>query len=217
MATHPLGLRTAGVVAVVALGVLGACGDGEPTPDEAFDPLATTIAPPDLDGPLPPVDAINAEGLFGDELAALGLRLTNRGGLIDRSGGGYVKSVNGDHYALYVEPISDDYSVDDYAANLLVLARLMGPELMDRYPDLASYDVCQEPPAGEVEDRYPPPATQIDLSRDLVESVDWENATHDDLFALRGEGGVVRVSPAIADVLGVDGGDTDATITTEAG
>lgn len=186
------GLATVLLAASVAL---AACGDGEPTPsDEAFDPLATTIAPPDLDGPLPPVDAINAEGLFGDRFTELGLRLTNRGGLIDRSNGGYVKSVRGDHYALYVEPIDDSYSIEDYADNLIVLARMVGPELMERYPDLVSYDICQEPPAGEIEDRYPPPATQIVLGRDLVEAVDWETATVDDLLALRERGGTVVLS-----------------------
>ncbi len=188
------------VAASLATALLGfaACGDGEPTPtDEAFDPLTTTIAPADLDGPLPPVDAINAEGLFGDEFAALGLRLTNRGGLIDRSNGGYVKVETGDHYALYVEPVSESYSVEDYADNLLVLARLVGPALMDRYPGLVSYDICQEPPAAEQEDPYPPPATQIDLSREQVDAVDWETATVADLFALRDRGGVVNVSDEI--------------------
>lgn len=198
----PFPRRLAATLLAVALLVVGACGDGDPTPtDEAFDPLATTIAPADLDGRLPPVDAINAEGLFGDDLAALGLRLTNRGGLIDRSNGGYVKSVLGDHYALYVEPIDAGYTAADYADNLLVLARLVGPALMDRYPDLASYDICQEPPAGEAEDRYPPPATQIDLTREHVEAVDWDNATVDDLLELRDVGGVINLSAEIQEEL----------------
>ena len=85
----------------------------------------------------------------------------------------------------------------DYADNFLVLARIVGPELMQRYPDLESYDICQEPPAAEQDDPYPPPATQIDLDRAQVESLDWDTATVADLFALQDVGATVRVTPEI--------------------
>ena len=81
--------------------------------------------------------------VFADDLADLGLRLTDRGGVLERDG--YVASATGTHLALYVAPIGT-YSEDDYAAGVLTTARLLGPEIFRRWSALESFDVCQEQP-----------------------------------------------------------------------
>jgi hypothetical protein len=192
--------RVLSIIMPIAV-LLAACGDGEPTaaaPPTPEELLGTTIVPIDLDGDLPPVDAIHADAIIGADLAALGLRLTNRGGLIDRSDNGYDKSVTGTHYALYVEPILDSYTIDDFAVNLVALTKATAPVLFDRYPGLESYDICQEPRSIDDNALYPPPVTQIELDRGQVESIDWETFDLATLFAQRDTGGTVRISPSVA-------------------
>ena len=93
--------RTLLVVAAVLLAAvqLVACGD-----DDSADREPTSSGE---DG-LPPDDALDLRPLYGDALAEVGMRLTDRGGLIDTSGGGYEPSPTGRHLALYVEPIDSD-------------------------------------------------------------------------------------------------------------
>ena len=108
---------------------LGSCGD-----DAADDAPAAAPRPADLD---------DVRAVFADDLAELGLRLTERGGVLERDG--YVESTTGTHLALYVEPIGD-YSDDQYAEGILTTARLLGPEILRRWDALESFDVCQEQP-----------------------------------------------------------------------
>lgn len=153
---------------------------------------------------LPPVDVLDSADLFEPELTALGLRLTDRGGLIDRSDGGYEKSAQGDHFALYVEPIDDaGYTLDDFATNLVELTRLTAPRVFDAYPGVVSYDICQEPtPALDTDPDAdePRPLTQVQLTRDRVEAIDWETFDTAALFAeSTGDGNFVFVSGPIAE------------------
>ena len=166
------------LTAVLALGVAG-CGDdngaeGEPTPPGE---VPSTIDP----DALPPPTAEELEPLYGDALAAVGMQLTDRGGLIDRSGGGYVASPEGRHLALYVEPIDADRTMQEYYDGILDVA-LVFSDIYDRWPSLQSYDVCQEPPdpqGNQVEE--PLPVTQIELSRAESDAIDWDNVTVEDL------------------------------------
>lgn len=202
MPTRP----TLTLLAAMAL-LIGACANGddddtasvaEPGAITIIDPLASTIAPPVLDGSLPPVDSINAAPLFADAFDDLGVELTNRGGLIDRTDGRYQKSATGTHYALYVEP-TGEYSVDDFVAGLVDLTRATAPFLFERYPDLESYDICQEPNDVDDASQYPPPITQIEFTREQIESVDdWDAFDLDALFALRDSGGRVSLSETVA-------------------
>lgn len=180
--------RIVGLLVPLAVLVAGCGGDEAPV-----TPPAGSAA---VDG-LPPQDPLGVEALFADDLEAMGLRLTDRGGLIDTTGGQYVASAEGDHYALYVEPIRNDYRVADFVDHVVPLAVLVGPELMARYPALASYDICQEPTAAEDDGDAPRPVTQVHFDRALVERVDWETLDLAGLVALRDEGGTVVFSEIV--------------------
>jgi hypothetical protein len=165
---------------VLALGLV-ACGD-----DDSADPTTTTLAAdatttstPDPED-LPPAGALELESIYGPQLAELGLRLTDRGGLIDRSGGGYEPSATGRHLALYVEPIGDR-SVDEYIEGIRTVAVLLS-DAFERWPALESYDVCQEPvDDGTQEESEPLPVTQIELTREEAAAFDWDTVTVVDL------------------------------------
>jgi hypothetical protein len=174
--------RTLLVVALAAALAVGlaACGDddgaeGEPVPPGSDG--STTVDP----GSLPPAGALDLEPLYGDALAAVGMKLTDRGGLIDRSGGGYVASPTGRHLALYVEPIEDERSTEAYYDGILDVAVIFS-DIYDRWPGLETYDVCQEPPDpfGRQE-AEPLPVTQIELSRSQSDAIDWDSVTVEDL------------------------------------
>ena len=168
-----LALLLAGVVAAGP----PACGDD----DTAGAPEPETEAGSTSDPPgLPPARALDLEPLYGEALASLGMQLTDRGGTIDRADGGYEASPTGRHLALYVEPI-DDRTIDEYFDGILDVA-LVFSDVYDRWPDLESYDVCQEPtdPDG-TQGPEPLPVTQIELSRAQSDAIDWDTATVEDL------------------------------------
>ena len=173
-------LLTVALAACLAAGV-AACGDDDDAGGQAAsstaDPDATSTAP---DSELPPPHALDLEPLYGDALAALGLQLTDRGGTIDRSGGGYIASPEGTHLALYVEPI-DDRSMDEYIDGILDVAVVFS-DIYDRWPGLETYDVCQEPtdPDG-TQGPEPLPVTQIELTRAESDAIDWDSVTVEDL------------------------------------
>jgi hypothetical protein len=134
--------------------------DAEPTTTEA--PTGTGAA---LDGDLPPPGPFDIEPIYGEALAELGLRLTSQGGLIDRSDGGYAPSADGDHLAIYVEPIGD-YTVADYIEGIHTVA-VVFQDVFQRWPGLATYDVCQEPGASwSSGNTRSLPVTQIELTRE---------------------------------------------------
>ena len=165
-------------LAVVLTSGVAACGEddgaGEPTPPEDLPSTIDTEA-------LPPPTALELEPLYGDALAAVGMRLTDRGGLIDRSGGGYVASASGQHLALYVEPIDADRTMQEYFDGILDVA-LVFSDIYDRWPELQTYDVCQEPPDPDGnQGEEPLPVTQIELTRAQSDAIDWDSVTVEDL------------------------------------
>ena len=175
------------VVALAATLAMGAaaCGDddgaeGKPTPPteaaetSSTEPGETTTTADQED--LPPPNPLDLEPLYGEALAAIGMKLTDRGGTIDRSGGGYVASPDGTHLALYVEPIGDR-TTEQYIDGILDVA-LVFSDIYDRWPGLESYDVCQEPldPDG-TQGPEPLPVTQIELTSEESEAIDWDKVT----------------------------------------
>jgi hypothetical protein len=186
------GRRSAALTVTISLLLsAAACGDdgGEgtaatdpPTSTTAADTTSasstsTTAMPAD---PLPPAAATDLEPIYGAALAELGLRLTDRGGLIDRAGGGYVPSAEGTHLALYVEP-TGDRSIPQYIDGIRGVAVVFG-DVFERWPGLVSYDVCQEPvevPGESVGE--PLPVTQIELTREEAEAIDWNTVSVVDL------------------------------------
>jgi hypothetical protein len=172
--------RVLAVVGVALLSFASACGEDDGADGEIVPPsgevTSSTVDPDDL----PPASAEDLEELYGEALAAIGMRLTDRGGLIDRSGGGYVASPTGRHLALYVEPTGERTLAEFYDGILDVA--LVFSDIYERWPGLESYDVCQEPtdPDG-TQGPEPLPMTQIELTRAESDAIDWESVTVDDL------------------------------------
>lgn len=146
----------------------------------ASDPSATlpstaptsTTAPSADAGARPPADALDLEPYYAARLASLGLRLTDRGGLIDVGGSGYRPSATGTHLALYVEPIGDRTAVQ-YIDGIRDVAAVFA-DVFDRWPSLESYDVCQEPVDNDgTQEPEPLPVTQIALTREQSAAIDW--------------------------------------------
>jgi hypothetical protein len=175
---------TTGLVGLVMVLVVGltACGDGDAAqpPRSTIDPAEITTTEPESGGALPPAGALELEPIFGAPLAELGLELTDRGGLIDRSGGGYEPSAAGTHLALYVEPIGSR-TVTQYIDGIRGVAVVFA-DVFERWPGLESYDVCQEP-AGEDDPSgaEPLPVTQIELTKAEAAAIDWETVSVIDL------------------------------------
>ena len=174
---------------VVAAGlvVLGGCGD-----DAGSDTAAVATAPPDSAtettapaGIEPPEDFAALDALFGPALADVGLDLTRAS---------VVQFERGPHIALYGVPAADADDATDYLARLLPSTVASGEIAFDRFPAVASFDICQEP-TGAASDA-PPPETIVVLTREQWESVpDWGEAELVDLLdaATTGAGGQVEV------------------------
>lgn len=191
------------VLAVLLAAGVAACGDGG---DDA-QPVPSTIDPADIttteaapDGALPPAGALDLEPFYGELLAELGLQLTDRGGLIDRSGGGYEPSAQGTHLALYVEPIGDR-TVPQYIDGIRGVTVVFA-DVFERWPGLVSYDVCQEPVDDDgLQGREPLPVTQIELTKEEAAAFDWDAVSVIDLVRAASTdppGLALRVSSTLA-------------------
>lgn len=193
-------MRAVALLAVTAALAAG-CGDGT-DPEPASAPSTTTEAtsPPGL----PPLESLTEDNLtglqdlYGPALAPLDLVIT-RGGVTEYRGG--------NHLALYVVPTGD--AADDgpagYLQRMLPSFTAIRPLLFDAYPELDSFDLCQEPvpdaAAAPLPDgQFPPASTFLLLSREGYESVDdWDDADLADLLAAADTdlGGHLGVLPEI--------------------
>lgn len=186
-----------GAAVLVATVAVGCGGDDGAQPGQSTSTTATTSVAADA---LPPAGALDLAHLYEAPLAELGLRLTDRGGLIDRSDGGYEPSAAGDHLALYVEPIADR-TTGEYVDGILDVAVVFA-DVFDRWPGLASYDVCQEPvDLDDTQGPEPLPVTQIELTRQQAADIDWATASVVDLVrAARAEppGMTLRVNSVLS-------------------
>lgn len=171
-----------GLALLLAVGV-AACGDDGGSAQPALttsDPADITTTEPQSGGALPPAGALELEPIYGAPLAELGLRLTDRGGLIDRRGGGYEPSASGAHLALYVEPIGPR-TLAQYLDGIRDVAVVFA-DVFERWPGLESYDVCQEP--GSEDDpsgAEPLPVTQIELTKAEAAAIEWDTIAVVDL------------------------------------
>jgi hypothetical protein len=205
----PAPRRAALTVASLLVALTVACGDD--TPDRAGD----TLPPPGGTRPpagepseqpsdLPPADPLELAPRYGDAFAAHGLEITDRGGLIDRHDG-YTGSAEGTHLALYAAPVGDR-TPEEYLDALMSLTAAVGPDAFARFPGLESFDICQEieDPEGGWGDRTPRIATQVDLTREQSDALDWDTATLADLLVTIRElpEGAVRVDDRVAALAG---------------
>ena len=145
------------------------------------DNTAQSTATPDTAG-RPPKNASEIIPLYEDELAELGLLLTPRNGLIDRSNNQYVNSAEGQHLAIYVEPTRARTN-QEYVEGILSVTKIFVPDVFDRWPRLESMDVCQEPDPVIDNREEPPPLTQIEFTREQAAAIDWDEVTVADLVA----------------------------------
>jgi hypothetical protein len=133
---------------------------------------AAALPAADPNQELPPDDVGTIRRLYEPALATMGLRLT-RALLFDTTNDGYGPSPSGTHLALYVEPIDDTYSNADFVDGLWDTAAVFTPDVFARWSGLESYDICQEPPPGVDDAVEPLPYSQINLTRDIAETIDW--------------------------------------------
>jgi hypothetical protein len=188
---------TASVGALLVVGA--ACGSDSDTPTSEAAPGTTEpssavssnsevaeaaglLPATDPNQELPPNDIGSLRRLYDPALATMGLRLT-RGALIDTSNDGYAPSDSGTHLALYVEPLDDNHTDADYVEGLWTLSALVTPDVFARWSGVQSYDICQEPPPSVDDKSEPLPYTQINLTREVAESIDWANGDLTDLLA----------------------------------
>jgi hypothetical protein len=170
------------LLALVAVVALGACGsDSAPAGAER---------PAGLD---------ELREVFAADLAEMGLRLTDRGGVVDVEGG-YTRSATGTHVSVYVEPVGGR-SDQEYVDGILATARLVGPEVFARWSAIESFDVCQEPPPAVDDDAEPAPYTRLDMRREPAEALEWDALTLAELLTLArdeaGEGVLLYVGSPI--------------------
>jgi hypothetical protein len=174
------------IVATVILAPSCSSDDGRDLAGTSTSTTASSVAPADgaaLDGDLPPKDTLAFAHLYEEQLTELGVRLTARGGLIDTSDGGYVQSEGGMHLALYVEPIAQTFTPDQYIDGIQSVAKVFADDVFDRWPGLVSFDVCQEPPQTLDPRPEPVATTQIELTREQNDAIDWDTVTVEDLVA----------------------------------
>lgn len=167
--------RAAAALVVAAAVMATGCTTGDPvtTPSPSVDESAAAEADDaDLGGDLPPLEAADLAELYADELAELGLVLTDRGGLVD--GSTYEADEDGTHLSLYVAP-TGERDEDTYLDGLVDVTAVFAEDVFERWPGLASFDVCQEtvPVDGEPTGL---PRTQITLTRDAAAAIDWSSA-----------------------------------------
>lgn len=127
-------------------------------------------------------DREQIDAILGDELATLGMVIT-RASIIDTVNGVYTPTPEGNHLAIYVEPMSADF--DDYASSTVDLARLLLPSVFERWPTITSFDICQEPPPGVDDRETPQSVTVLEVTREGAGRVDWSSIDLADLTSLQ--------------------------------
>ena len=158
-------------VALIAMAIAAAaCGGG----------TAVTTLP----ATLPPHERTDLAELFDPLVAPLGYHVT-RAALIDRST--YAVDPSGGHLAIYLAP-DTDIPLDTFASDFLGLVQVFLPLVFERWPELHSFDVCQEPFNSQAE--TPPSLTIIDLTRDTAAQIDWATLDLATLIGLNEREGV---------------------------
>jgi hypothetical protein len=197
---------------VATLAPLAACGDDDPAgtasgstvtssasgPSETTTPAPTVTVPDELPelSTLSEGNVAGLQALYGPPLAPLDLVIT-RGGVTQFRGG--------THLQLYVEPTTgeEENGPQVYLDRILTSYQAILPLLFDAYPEMDSFDLCQEvvPAPGAVQGEYEEPVTLLLVTREGFETVDdWSTATLADLFTATTEelGGHLFAAPEVA-------------------
>jgi len=110
--------------------------------------------------------------IFGKKVAPFGLRVT-RAALVNPK---EKRDPHGTHLAMYVEP-TGQYTPDQYLAGTVTVTRVFLPYVFQRWKDLKSFDVCQEPRPAVDNSPVPVPETQVYATRAGATLVDWPTAS----------------------------------------
>jgi hypothetical protein len=114
---------------------------------------------------LPPVDTDGIARDLDPVIAELNLRVSHATLVEDRDGR-YESSEYGNHLAIYLEPVPGAVGSIDYQLTLLASLQRLGPEVLERWPGLTSFDICQERPgSGEAS---PETVTQVKIPRAAI-------------------------------------------------
>jgi len=177
-------------LSLLLVALVGGCSDDDGTASVAQTTTTASTAPAS-DGQ-PPDDFDALASLFGPALDDVGLELTRASVPLLETG---------PHVALYGVPAADDDAPQDYLDRLLPSVVAAGKIAFDRFPDVASFDLCQEPTDNSAD--APPPITVVVLTREQWESVpDWDDAELVDLLraASLGDDGQVEVPDEIGEL-----------------
>jgi hypothetical protein len=120
---------------------------------------------------LPPSARKDLVAIFEKRVAPFGLRVT-RASLVNPYG---KRDPTGTHLAMYVEP-TGAYTPDQYLAGTVTVTRVFLPYVFQRWKDLKSFDVCQEPRPAVDDRAVPTPETQVFATRAGAKLVDWPTA-----------------------------------------
>ena len=164
-------LTAATSLLLVATALAGCAGPGPDAAPTDAPPVVTAepgpapepAMPRDVGGAQPPAELAGLTEAFAAELAGTGTRLT-RASLIDREGGSTEPDPNGSHLALYLEP-PEGSTPEDYLEGMVTLTQRFAAAAFERYPGLASFDVCQVP-FGDVQVTGSTPFTLVDVTRE---------------------------------------------------
>jgi hypothetical protein len=151
-----------------------------PDPTVTTTGETTTTTPPQ--DPMPPHTSDELIALLDPIVAPLGFRVT-RAALVDMTT--YQASPDGGHLAVYVAPL-EDMDADEHAGAFVPLAKAFLPSVFDRWSDLDSFDICQEPHIW-LGGGTPPAVTIIDLDRETALAIDWSTVDLATLIALSAE------------------------------
>lgn len=133
---------------------------------------------------LPPHERDDLAALFDPLVLPLGYLVT-RAALIERST--YEVNPGGGHLAIYLAPTAD-ISTDQIADDFVAIVGTFLPLVFERWPNLNSFDVCQEPFGSTKE--TPPSLTIIDLTRDAATGVAWAELDLAGIIALNERAGI---------------------------
>lgn len=129
-----------------------------------------------------PADGPEAmDAVYGDDLRALGLRVT-RSRIVDAGEDGSMLP-DANHLAVYVEPV-DDLTPEQYLANIPALAKLFLPAVFDRWPEVGTFDVCQEPPSSGGSSTEPRPRSALAITEEQAAGIDWPAVTLEEMVRL---------------------------------
>lgn len=154
-------LAAAAVCLFWALGCTGGDDDGDGDGSDSTTSTTATASAPTPD--LPPTEFEALEEIFQPRYEPLGMRVTRAS---------MVELEEGPHLQLYVEPIGG-FTTQQYLDAIVPTTAAVVPFIFDEWANLASFDVCQEPPPGVDDSVAPEQVTVVALTREQAASLDW--------------------------------------------